>query len=373
MPKKQGNGDGSIFYDEKRKRWRGQITLGTDSKGKLVRKSVSGKNKTEVREKIKDLLATNADINLKSDDVTVKEWLEIWFENYSKPKLSINSYKGYKNVVDNYLIPYLGYNRLRDLTTLDVQKAYNVIFGDRNKYSQAFARKIANVLNTALKQAVIDKYISSNPCIGAFLPKVRPPRKVVAMTIEDQKIMVERWKGDPLCYIFIFMLATGMRISEATGLTWEFVDLENRKLEIKKIMIEISGRAEFKDSAKTESGNRTMYLNEMAMSILCKQKDLIEDKLNFLDLVFPNNNYNFRCTANLRRLLDRTFKETGVKRYNMHALRHTYATRMVEKGVNIKFLQETLGHKRVETTLQIYSSALADFQRKQADEINIFD
>lgn len=373
MPKKQGNGGGSVFYDSKLKLWRGQVTLGTTFDGKLIRKSVSGKNKTEIREKIKEILENSSDISLKNNDITVKQWLEIWLENYSKPKLSINSYRGYKNVVDNYLTPHLGHYRLKELTTIDIQKAYNIIFGDRNKYSQAFARKIANILNSALKQATYEKYISSNPCLGAFLPKVRPPRKVVAMTVEDQRIMVERWKNDPLCYIFIFMLATGMRISEATGLTWEYVDLKNRKLDIRKIMIEISGRAEFKDSAKTESGNRTIYLNEMAMSILCKQKDLIEDKINFLDLVFPNNNYNFRCTANLRRLLDRTFKETGVKRYTMHALRHTYATRMVEKGVNIKFLQETLGHKRVETTLQIYSSALVDFQRKQADEINIFD
>lgn len=369
-------GEGSIYFDKTLNKWRGQTTLGVSYDGKLIRKSVSGKNKTEVRKKLRHLIADFEDnqANLIETNYTVEEWLNIWLETFSKPHIEEQSYLLNKRLIDLHLAPTFGNLKLSELDKLDIQLGYNRLFGDRNKMSQSTARAIANRFKQALDKAVELKYITVNPVKGVKLPKVRPPREVKPLTVEEQKIMVDYWKKElKWNNIFIFLLATGLRISEALGLTWDKVDLLNKEIQIETIMIEIKGNAQFKPYPKTDAGIRTIYLNQQAVECLEFQKELLEPELNHLNLVFPNSNYNFNGTANLRRRLQKTYKDCGISEYPLHALRHTYATRMVEKGANIKFLQASLGHKNIETTLQIYSSALSEFQRKHAEEINIFD
>lgn len=373
MAKQKGNGEGTIFYDQSSKKWRGQITLGYNNQGKAVRKSVSGSNKTEVREKIRDLLSSNLNLNLKYHSYTLEEWLNHFVDTYKKPEMTENSYNAIKRLIRLHITPTFGHMKLSEITREDIQIGYNRLFGDRNKYSQSLARKIANVLSQAMKKALLEDLIDKNPTVGVTLPKVRPERKIKPMSIEEQKTMVKYWESNFDYNVFVFLLATGMRIGEVLGMTYEFLDLENREYRVEQTMIEVSGNARFQPFPKTDNSVRTIFLNEKALDCIKKQIDNNDKESNVLNLVFPNRNYNFKGTANLRRILKRTFEENNITPYNMHALRHTYATRMVEKGVNIKFLQSALGHKNVETTLQIYSEALNEFQRRQADEINIFD
>lgn len=370
---KNGNRDGTIFYDERLKKWRGQIVLGTNHLGKPIRKSVSGKNKTEVKKKLREVIAANPDLNLEYTDMTINEWLDFWLETYKRPQLTEQSYLVSERIIRIHLKPNLPDVRLQDLTTLDIQIAFNKAFGDRTKYSQATARTVKSHLNRALKKAVELNLLSRNPTLGADLPKVRPPRQVQAMTRDEQKKCVDYWLTDPYSNIFIYLLATGKRISETLGLTWEHVDLKKKQCRIEQIMVEIRGNPKFQSYPKTDSGRRVIYYSKQALECVLSQREKLDEELNHLDLVFPSTTYNFRTTANLRRYFKRTLERAGVDPgYNLHSLRHTYATRMIENNCNIKFLQASLGHKNVETTLQIYADALQEWQRSKADEINIF-
>lgn len=158
-------GEGSIYFDKTLNKWRGQITLGVSYDGKLIRKSVSGKNKTEVRKKLRQLIADYEDTqaNLMETDYTVGEWLNIWLETFSKPHVEEQSYLLNKRLIDLHLTPAFGNLKLKDLDKLDVQLGYNRLFGDRNKLSQSTARAIANRFKQALDKAVELKYLTVNP------------------------------------------------------------------------------------------------------------------------------------------------------------------------------------------------------------------
>lgn len=371
MARVRGNGEYSI-YRYKGKKWRGQVTLGYDVNGKIIRKSATGDTQGDVKAKLKEIEENFNGIDIRSSDYSIEEWSTFWLDTYKKPQLEETSYNGYKRLFKNHINPNLGHFRLMELTTLDIQLAYNKMFQDKDKYSTSTLKAIHNKLKLCLDRAVKDNKIKVNPAIGVELPKVRPAKKVRALTVDEQKKLVERCTKEEYSNIFIFLIATGMRIGETLGLTWDHVDLENKELYIEKTMVEIGGNPRFKNYPKTDSGVRTIHLNDVAYNILKDRKEINNEEFNIHNLVFYSSTYNFRTTANLRRYFDRVQEEAGINRYNLHALRHTYATRMIEKDCNIKFLSVTLGHKDITTTLQIYSDVLSDFKREQTASIDIF-
>ena len=367
----RANGEYSIF--KRGNKYRGQVTLGYDVNGKIIRKSATGRTQGEVKEKLKEFEDAYKGIDIRSSNYTLKEWSEFWLETYKKPQLEETSYLGYVRLVKNHITPNLGHFNLLEIDTLDIQLAYNGMFKNKNEYSTTTLKSIHNKVKMCLDQAVQSKKIKENPAIGVTLPKVRAAKQVQALSVEDQRKLVARCEKEEYANIFIFLLATGMRIGEVLGLTWENVDLENKELNIIKTMVEISGNPKFKDYPKTDSGVRKIYLNDKAYDILKQRESLNDKEYNIHNLVFYSSTFNFRTTANLRRYFDRLQEEAKINRVNVHALRHTYATRMIEKECNIKFLSVSLGHKNITTTLQIYSDVLAEFKREQTASIDIFD
>ena len=125
MAKRRANGEGNI---RKRKdgRWEGRYTAGYDPEsGKRIIKNVLGKTQAEVKEKLKRALEDNERIDAaKSRDLTVGQWVVLWFENYAKPSIRESTAEHYRNFVENHIAPDIGKIKLRKLTTLDIQKFY---------------------------------------------------------------------------------------------------------------------------------------------------------------------------------------------------------------------------------------------------------
>lgn len=363
------NNEPSIY--KYKDRWRGQLVLGYDDFGKKIRKSTIGKTKREVRDKLIEIEKDYFNTNTPQEDYTVLDWLEFWLETYKKPSLEESSYLAYERILRNHLYDTIGRYKLSEITTLDIQIEYNKMFNDKEKYSKRTILTIHSKLSAAFKKAVASEIISKNPCIGVELPKGRNQKKVSALSKENQNKLVKRCEQEEYSNIFIFLIATGLRIGEALGLTWDRVNLDKKEIQISKTMIEIKGNPSFKEYPKTDAGIRTLPLNNKACEILEERlKD--NSELNYLNLVFFSRTYNFRTTANLRRYFDRVCEEAGIEKYNLHGLRHTYATRMIENNCNIKALSNMLGHKNISTTLDIYSDALIQYKKELVSEINIF-
>ena len=370
MARNKANGEGSIYKTEKGT-WRGQITIGNNRDGKLIRKSVNGRTKLEVSEKITKIKADMGIMDVvKADSYTVSKWIEFFMNTEAKPNLSETSFQLYERLFRIHILPNFGDYYLSELSTDLIQEIFTKQFQSGN-LSRSTMNQVKTKFGLALKLAVKKGIIAKNPCEGVVLHKMREAKSIEALSVENQKKLVEYCYKDQYNYLFIFLLGTGLRIGEALGLTWDYVNMEKRSIKIQKIMIEISGNPKFKDYPKTENSIRELAISDKMIKILESQMQF-KNEMNYLNLVFPSSNYNFRTTANLRTRFQNICKAADIDFINLHGLRHTFATRMLEKGVMPKVVSQMLGHKSIVTTLNIYSHVLKEHQEKHIIQIDEF-
>ncbi len=373
MAKKRtkANGEGTLYRKAGDSKWYGQITVGKKEDGKPVRKSVSGKTKAEATDKLNKIRADMGIMDIvKADSYTVSEWIEFYMNTEAKPNLSETSYQLYERLFRIHILPNFGDYYLSQLTTDLIQEVFTKQFQD-GELSRSTMNSVKTKLGLTLKLAVKKGIIAKNPCQGVVLHKMREAKSIEALSVENQKKLVDYCYKDQYNYLFIFLLGTGLRIGEALGLTWDYVDMEKKLIKVQKIMIEVSGNPKFKDYPKTENSIRELAVSDKMMKILEAQLQFKND-MNYLNLVFPSSNYNFRTTANLRTKFIKICDAAGIDHINLHGLRHTFATRMLEKDVAPKVVSQMLGHKSIVTTLNIYSHVLKEHQEEHILKIDDF-
>jgi integrase len=167
------------------------------------------------------------------------------------------------------------------------------------------------------------------------------------------------------------LLGTGVRISEALGLTWDCVDFDNDIISIRNIIVESKGVPRFQDYTKTEDSLRDIPMSNKIKEILFKIKNE-RSEYNILNLVFVSKMNKILYKVKIREILKRICKKIEIKEITPHVLRHTFATRMLETGVNIKVLSEILGHKNINITLDIYAHVLPSTKKETMKNIDEF-
>lgn len=369
MAKKRtkANGEGTIFRDQEKGIWRGQITVGMNEEGKPIRKSASGKTKNEVSDKLRALKNDMGVMDVgKANSYTVEEWINNYMKTVAKPSLSPNSYSFFRL----HIIPHFGHYSLIELNPNLIQEVFTKNF-QSGQINRTTMNQVKGKFSLTMKYAIKQGILFKNPCEGVVLHKLREAKKIEVLSITDQKKLVDYCYQVQYNYLFIFLLGTGLRIGEALGLTWDNVNLENRSIKIQNIMIEVSGNPEFKGYPKTESSIRLLALSDKMMKIIESQLEF-KNENNYLNLVFPSSNYNFRTTANLRTKFKSVCDAADIEYINLHGLRHTFATRMLEQEVSAKVVSQMLGHKSIVTTLNIYSHVLKEHQETHIIKIDDF-
>ena len=372
MGRHRGSGEGSIFKSGDL--WRGQLTLN----GK--RKSVSGKTKKEVADKLAKLRTEyNTGNYVERNDITVEEWVNYWLEHKVKPKLSEQSYLHLEGLFRNHLIREIGNIRLQDLTRPLLEETYANVFrrkGTDKMYQQTdYSHSTVNALSVQMKKclqfAVDSDILGKNPHNGVELHKLRPPKKISAHTNADQEKIIDYCKyGKQFERVYYFLISTGMRFGEAVALTWDDVDLKTGKISINKTAVSIHGNMEIQDRTKTATGMRTIYVGENITEWLKWHKSQLDSEANYRNLIFPNTRYNITNQANAIAAWKKICEQLGVRYQGIHALRHTWATRALEAGLDVKVVSQMLGHKNVITTMNIYQDVLDAEKIKAARTLN---
>ena len=309
-------------------------------------------------------------------DITVDEWFQYWIENIVC-HLAPNTIRNYR---DRYLkdaSPILGGLKLCDVKQMHCQLIFKRM--ESEQYSGGTMKQTYIVLGTLFKAAVLNDMIPKNPLDNVRTTK---PAKAVDdinfLTIQEQRKFLEVAKDTHNYYQYAFLLETGLRTGELVGLTWDCIDLENRLLTVRKTL-------EYRHSVgcwragppKSKSGYRTIPLTNRAVEILeilhaqlesRKEAPELSTVLKFMDtrsgknesftmrdLVFVNYRTGMPSkNSSYDTHLERICKIAGIKHISMHTLRHTYATRAIERNVNPKVLQRLLGHSTVQQTMDRY-------------------
>lgn len=283
MAKRRANGEGSI---RKRKdgRWEGRYTAGRDPEtGRPVYKNVLGKTQAEVKEKLKQAIEENAELDFsKAGQYTVGQWMDVWFENCAKIKVRPSSHQTYRGYIDHHIKPYIGDIQLNKLTSLDLQRLYKKLLGsgrvDRIEaekqpkgLSPKTVRNINQVISSALNFAKEQKLIASNPTDSCVLPKLEH-REMKTLTAEQLTAFLQEAKASGVYEMYYIELATGLRRGELLGLKWEDIDLEQAVIRVRRQVARINGEI-VEAPLKTKNSYRTISIGEDAVGILKQQKE----------------------------------------------------------------------------------------------------
>ena len=399
MATKKANGEGSISkYGNK---WRGQLTIGRDENGKLIRKAFYGKTKKEVDLKLQEYkLKLNAGDLPTDDKITFQQWYYIWLFDFRKNDLKPSTFEKYYGIYSNYILNTdLGKMKLIDIRAAHIQRYFNsllestTIIGknvdynlEENKIKRIERVKgIKRYVNAGFNAALKHGYINKNYCSNTTLPKTVKEEKITVLSKDEQRAFIRAIEGHKFKTLFYMALGTGLRQGELLALKWSDIDFNNKIVSVTKSIkrvyyIDRDGKKEMKiieQIPKTENSIRDVNIPDNVIILLKqhqnKQKEI---KLkngtayNDMNYIFCNDLGEPIDSKSTTRNFQSVLKKINIPKMPFHALRHTYATRLFEAGVPVKTVQVLMGHKDIATTMNIYTHVMPEEKSKAADKIN---
>lgn len=375
MAKKRGNNEGTI-YRRKDGTWCSQITIGRDPKaGKEKRVTFYGKTRQEAADKLnKALNDVKQGTFVEPTKLTVGEWLDTWLEDYKKLELRLTSWERYKGLSDNHIKPAIGSIVLKDLRPQHLQQLYNEKV--KEGLAPATIRKIHNVIHAALNQALKNQLVVRNVSEATTLPSTGK-REVGSLTPEEMDYFLNVVAEDRLSAAFVCLLGTGLRRGELLALTWQDVDLAEGVIHVRRGLVRTKEKGLIFREPKTVKSRRSIPLPDDVVASLKAHKVRQNQEKLLLGLAYQDSGLVF-CSEvgtpieprNFNRKFYQLREKAGIEGVNLHSLRHTYATRLLEAGESLKVVQELLGHSKIAMTADIYSHVSPELKREAVAKLN---
>lgn len=299
-----------------------------------------------------------------------KDWINNWLKNYIQPSNKPHTYERYFQTCALHIIPKLGDYELSDIKVMDLQKLVTELLTNGNLktgegLSANFVNIIISVLQNSLKTA-FDIGLTPEYCADKIKrPKV-VEKKVSCFTASEQKIIEQYVLCSPKDKLFgvVLCLYTGLRIGELLALTWDDVDLVKGMLYVSKTCRDTSdgcNHIRIIDTPKTVHSQRVIPLPKQILPFLKGVKRRSNCEYIVAD------DYNPVYVRSYQRTFELLLKKLNIPHKGFHSLRHTFATRALECGMDVKTLSELLGHKNATITLNRYAHSMLEHK---ADMMN---
>ena len=304
--------------------------------------------------------------------MTLKELFNIWLNKYVKHTIKLRTFISYQNIIDRHIIPFLGDYKLEELSSsiiqdfiiLKIEKG-NLINGNELAYNTV--NSIVSVLKQALKCAYNLDLISKDITNKITLPKCKE-KKIEVFDVKEQQLLESFCLSKKANYIGIVLcLYSGIRIGELLALTWDDIDFDKKLLSVNKNVcaIKINGKSSLHiDEPKTKSSIRIIPIPKQLISYLKKIKRSSSSKY-----VITTKSNGMVGTRSYQKTYARILKRLNISYKHFHSLRHTFATRALELGMDVKSLSEILGHKNAMITLNRYSHSLLSYKIEMMNKI----
>ena len=413
--KKRANGDGTI-RQRKNGTWEARFTVGINpGTGNPIRKSIYGKTKPEVAEKLRKATSSVDDgTYFEPEKITVKQWFETWLSDYMagvKP-LTVQQYR---SMTETHIIPALGAVKLGKLTTPQLQKFYNQLAIDgmntRRKnpetgkmeivkkteqrknpetgkmetiyfpLSPKTIQNIHDIISKAFNTAISAGMIKDNVSSRCVLPKV-VKKEVIPLTEEKQMEFIQAISNHKYKNLYLVYLFCGLRESEAIALTWDCINFKTGTMKVYRQWQRIPGEwSKFRFETLKNDKSRTITLSPFVIGVLeDQQKQQRKDKLAVGELwegfqtikeqetsfIFTDKLGNPLNPAPVYENFKKIVSKIGVPAAYVHTLRHTAATNALAEGDSPKTVQENLGHHSAAFTLDVYGHVSEKMREESA-------
>lgn len=302
-----------------------------------------------------------------------KTWLEEWLAHYIEPTAKSRTYSRYSEIVSLHIIPKLGEYDLEELTPGILQKYVTELLQVGNLrtgkgLSPNSVSGIINVIQSSLRTAFNLGYVSSFTADRIKRPKIEE-KEITCFTEQEQKKIeqaVLKSKKEKLFGI-ILCLYSGLRIGELLALRWDDIDMQKGTMTISRSCHDGKDKTgtytRIEDTPKTSSSRRIIPLPKQFLPLMKESKK----KSNSEYVVSKNGNPI--SVRSYQRSFELLQKRLNISRRGFHALRHTFATRAIECGMDVKALSEILGHKNPTITLNRYAHSLMEHKAEMMNRI----
>lgn len=310
----------------------------------------------------------------------LKEWLNTWLNKYQKITIKLRTYLKYTDIINKHINPILGEYELEALTCDVLQRfvLYKLTYGNlitNDKLSDNSVIAIISLLKQSLKKAVFLGVARIEYTSQIKMPNIKEKEVSAFNMFEQQKLESYCLNSKPNYIGIIICLYTGIRLGELLALTWEDIDFDKKILRINKTVYTITrnGRnEEYIDKPKTKQSNRMIPLPKQLISVLKRNK-----RKSTSSYIITTKNGGIVQNRSYQKSFKCILKKCNITYKSFHSLRHTFATRVLELGMDIKTLSEILGHKNSMITLNRYSHSLLehkfDFMNKIGKLLDIYD
>ena len=372
-----------------------------------TRRRVYAKTLEELREKEKQIQKDKCDgIKAEARYLTVNDVFDTWRQ--LKRGLKDNTFQNYQYMYNMFVRPNLGKQRVSSLKKSDVKRFYNMLADERCLQASTID-SVHTVLHQVLDMAVDDSYLRVNPSNNVLKElkqsHIFKTEKRRGLTKAEQELLLSFLQRNHTYShwypIIAVMVGSGLRVGEVTGLRWCDIDLEEGIIDVNHTLVYYDHRVtEGKkgcyfniNTPKTKAGTRQVPMLDFVREAFIMEREY-QEALDirctitidgYSDFIFVNRYGHTQHQVTLNKAIRRIIRDCNdevllkeekdpvlLPHFSCHSLRHTFTTRMCEAGVNVKVIQDALGHADISTTLNIYADVTKELKKDEFADLDLF-
>ena len=361
-------------------RWEGRFIKSHDSAGKAKYGSVYGNTYLDVKKKLNEAVEqTSKGAPPKANhDLTFREVLFLWLQS-NRIRLKDQTYTKYSYLIESHILPSLGQVKIKKLDAATINqfvyaKANNGRLDGTGGLSLSYIQTICFIISSALDYSVKEGYRPAG--IGSISrPTTSKGKQKVKVLSRKEQDVLERYliaNIDERKLGVLISLRLGLRVGEVCGLRWEDIDFKDQTVHVQHTVERIANIAPYTEDNKTRLAlceTKTVFSNRI-IPIPSGIMPLFTQCRRASGFILPGNTYDYTDPRTFQNAFHKYLNECNLRSFNYHCLRHTFATRCIEAGVDVKSLSELLGHSSVNITLNIYVHSSLEHKRNQLELVS---
>lgn len=347
-------------------------------------KYIYGAKLSELKRELAVAITENIQFASVKEEITLDMWFERWMETYKKKSVRPGTVRIYTHIYNKNISPYIGNFKLNSLVKSDIQKVVDNASDNGYKYERQ--DKIKVILTDLFDRAIEDDLMLKNPARGI---KLRADREIKArtLTVEEQEAFLNASQGTFYDNLFHVAINTGLRPGELFALTAADIDMDNKLINVSKTLVyqkylDDDCKTFHIEPPKTKQSYRKVPMNSECVKYMEKQLELKEvlakkrpkEQNDYLFVTKFNTPLNSQIYSDAIRAVVREINimrsvENEMPNFSGHTLRHTFATRCFEAGVQPKVVQSYLGHATLKMTMDLYTHVTEDKATEDIERI----